>query len=35
MDRIILDNIPFEVDEKGFAEILKIKPGSRSAVEFS
>ena len=35
MDRIILDNIPFEVDEKGFAEILKIKPGSRSAAEFS
>ncbi len=35
MDRIILDNIPFGVDEKGFAEILKIKPGSRSAAEFS
>lgn len=35
MDRIILDDIPFEVEEKGLAQILKIKPGSRSASEFS
>ena len=35
MDRIILDKIPFEVDEKGLGELLRIQPGSRSADEFS
>ena len=35
MNRIILDDIPFEVDETGLAGLLKIRPGSRSADEFS
>ncbi|MEN6446204.1 MAG: vitamin B12 dependent methionine synthase [Syntrophaceae bacterium] len=35
MNRIILDDIPFEVDEPGLAGLLKIRPGSRSADEFS
>jgi hypothetical protein len=35
MDRIILDDIPFEVEETGLAELLRIQPGSRSAPEFS
>ena len=35
MERIILDDIPFEMDEKGLAELLRIQPGSRSAAEFS
>lgn len=34
MNRIILDSIPFDVDGQGFAELLKIKPGSRSQSEF-
>lgn len=32
-DIIILDEIPFNVDEKGLLEILKVKPGSRHAAK--
>ena len=35
MERIILDDIPFEVDEKGLAALLRIQPGSRSSSELS
>jgi hypothetical protein len=35
MEHIILDRIPFEVDDKGLAELLRIKPGSRHEGEFS
>lgn len=35
MNRIILDDIPFEVDEQGLQGLLKIRPGSHSADEFS
>jgi hypothetical protein len=34
-DIIILDEIPFTVDEKGLFELLKIKPGSRHAAELT
>ena len=34
-DLVILDEIPFTVDEKGLLEILKIKPGSRHAAELA
>jgi hypothetical protein len=34
MNRVILDSIPFQVDREGLAELLKIKPGSRTHPEF-
>lgn len=35
MDKIILDDIPFEADEKGLAELLRIRPGTKGAADFS
>jgi len=35
MDRVILEDIPFEADEKGLAELLRIRPGSKLASEFT
>lgn len=34
-DLVIHDEIPFTVDEKGFFELLKIRPGSRHAAELA
>ncbi len=34
MDANIIENIPFSVDKPGFLELLRIRPGSRQAVEF-
>lgn len=35
MERIILDGIPFDVDEHGLMELLRIRQGSGNAAEFS
>jgi len=35
MDSIILDQIPFDVDEVALMDILRIRPGSRIAAKFS
>ncbi len=35
MDRIILDDICFDVDEHGLMELLRIRPGSVNAAEFT
>lgn len=35
MDRIVLDDLPFDVDEKGLSEVLGIQPDSDHASEFS
>ncbi|HPI92383.1 MAG TPA: vitamin B12 dependent methionine synthase [Deltaproteobacteria bacterium] len=35
MDRIILDTIPFDADEHGLMELLRIRPGTGNALEFS
>jgi hypothetical protein len=35
MDRIILDHIPFEVEDRGFMNMLRIQPGTRNADAFS
>jgi hypothetical protein len=35
MDRIILDQIPFDVDEVALMDILRISPGSLNAAKFS
>lgn len=34
MDTIIIESIPFTVDEPGFLEFLRIRPNSRHATEF-
>ncbi|HOS98052.1 MAG TPA: vitamin B12 dependent methionine synthase [Deltaproteobacteria bacterium] len=34
MERIILDDIPFEADENGLMELLRIRPGTRNAADF-
>lgn len=35
MDRIILDTIPFDADEHGLMELLRIRPGTGNALDFS
>ena len=35
MDKIILDPIPFDVNEPGLMELLRIRPGTGNASEFS
>jgi hypothetical protein len=35
MERIILDDIPFEADEKGLRELLRVRPGTKNAADFS
>jgi len=35
MDRIVIDDIPFNVDEKGLSQVLGIQPDSIHASEFS
>ena len=35
MERIILDQIPFNVEEPDLMKLLRIRPGSRNAVKFS
>jgi hypothetical protein len=35
VDRIILDNIPFNVEEQAFIELLRIPTGARKAEQFS
>ncbi len=34
METIIIDNIPFTIDEDGFLELLRIRTNSRQAAEF-
>jgi hypothetical protein len=34
MERIILDDIPFEADENGLMELLRIRHGTRNAADF-
>ncbi|MCU0577028.1 MAG: vitamin B12 dependent methionine synthase [Desulfobacterota bacterium] len=35
MDQVILQGIPFDADERGLMELLRIRPGTKNASEFS
>lgn len=35
MDTVILDSIPFDADERGLMDLLRLKPGTPTAAEFA